>query len=264
MRIALHITIILFLTVVTQIGGLVYCIALLVVKKNVKRKRQKRMVVFLGLYLVATYILVPFLAPVFGRERINESEIIKARSIFYPLANRNYVRPELNDVLAKIASEFENTNSGIRLVYLDANFPFIDNFPMLPHLSHNDGKKIDVSFVYKDKSGELTNKKPSVSGYGIYENPTKNEYDQISICKQNGSWHYDFPKYLTFGNINKELEFSNKATKALVNIIVKQKQVGKLFIEPHLKSRLSLRSVKVRFHGCQAVRHDDHIHFQIK
>ncbi|MFT5619364.1 MAG: hypothetical protein ACI85I_002607, partial [Arenicella sp.] len=39
---------------------------------------------------------------------------------------------------------------------------------------------------------------------------------------------------------------------------------GKVFIEPHLKTRLGLENYsKIRFHGCQAVRHDDHIHVQL-
>ncbi len=34
--------------------------------------------------------------------------------------------------------------------------------------------------------------------------------------------------------------------------------------KPHLKTRLKLSSAKIRFHGCQAVRHDDHIHVQLR
>ena len=204
------------------------------------------------------------MAPVFGREKIKETNFIRAHSFLYKLANRNYVRPELNKAIEKIASEFEKQNSGIKMIYLDANFPFINKFPLLPHLSHNDGKKIDISFIYEDKNGQLTNKKPSVSGYGSFENPTKKEYNQISICKNSGYWQYDFSKYLTFGKTNKNIKFSGKGTRELVNLIVKQNEIGKLFIEPHLKNRLNLSSSKIRFHGCRAVRHDDHIHFQLK
>ena len=135
---------------------------------------------------------------------------------------------------------------------------------LLPHLSHNDGKKIDVSLIYENPNGELTNRKRSISGYGAYESPTEKEYDQISVCKSKGNWQYDFPKYLTLGKINKNITFSKKGTHDLSNLIVKQNEIGKLFIEPHLKNRLNLKSDKVRFHGCQAVRHDDHIHFQLK
>lgn len=238
--------------------------ALLLVKNRSEKKRMKRLGIFIGLYLLTTFLIVPSIAPVFGREKIKESEFLQAHSFFYKIANRNYVRPELNKAMGKIASEFEKRNSGIKMIYLDANFPFIDRFPLLPHLSHNDGKKIDISLVYKTQNGQLTNKKPSLSGYGAYESPKAGEHDQISVCKYNGNWQYDFPKYLTLGKINGDIEFSRKGTRELVNLIIKQNAIGKIFIEPHLKTRLNLTSGKVRFHGCQAVRHDDHIHFQLK
>ncbi|GGZ65765.1 hypothetical protein [Mesonia mobilis] len=252
------------MTVVTQIGGIIYLIAILSVKRSAKKRQLKKLAIFSGLYLIATFLIVPNVAPIFGREKITETEFLRAKSFFYKLANRNYVRPKLNESLNQIATKFEKRNSGIKMIYLDANFPFIDKFPLLPHLSHNDGKKVDVSLIYEEPNGKLTNKKPSVSGYGVYEDPTENEYDQNSVCKQRGNWQYDFPKYLTLGTVNKDIEFSEKGTRELVNLILRQNSTGKLFIEPHLKTRLNLKSGKVRFHGCQAVRHDDHIHFQLK
>ena len=174
------------------------------------------------------------------------------------------MRPELNQTLKKIASEFEKEYNGITLVYLDANFPFINKFPLLPHLSHNDGKKIDVSLIYHDTTRRLTNKKRSISGYGVYEFPTKTEYNQNEVCKNKGYWQYDFPKYLTLSSINKNVAFSEKGTKKLIELILKENTISKLFIEPHLKNRMHLNNKKIKFHGCQAVRHDDHIHFQLK
>ena len=228
------------------------------------RRRIKRVGLFIGLYLLTTFLIVPKVAPLFGREKIKETEFVQAHSFFYKLANRNYVRPELNESIGKIAEEFAQKHDGIKMIYLDANFPFINKFPLLPHLSHNDGKKIDISLIYQNTNGQLTDKKPSISGYGAYEGPTEKEFDQIAVCKQRGNWQYDFPKYLTFGTINKDIEISPKATRDLAKLIVKQKEIGKLFIEPHLKNRMNLTDGKVRFHGCQAVRHDDHIHFQLK
>lgn len=260
----LHLLAIILLTVLTQIGGLVYVLCLLLVKKSQKRSALKRLGWFAGLYLLATFLIVPYLAPLFGREKIQESEQLRAQSFFYQIANRNYVRPELNQSLKDIAQEFENRNSDIVLVYLDANFPFIDGFPLLPHLSHNDGKKVDVSLMYQNPDGTPTNKKPSRSGYGVYEGPRPNEHDQPYACKAQGFWQYDFPKHLTFGRINPEIEFSAKGTKELTELILKRPNIGKLFIEPHLKNRLQLNHSKVRFHGCYAVRHDDHIHFQLQ
>ena len=49
-----------------------------------------------------------------------------------------------------------------------------------------------------------------------------------------------------------------------MNSILKQNEISKIFIEPHLKKRMNLKNPKIRFHGCRAVRHDDHIHLQIK
>lgn len=238
--------------------------AILLIKKNAKKRALKKAGLFIGLYLIATFLIVPNTAPFFGREKIKESEFVQAHSFFYVLANRNYVRTELNESISKIAIEFGQKHEGIKMAYLDANFPFINKFPLLPHLSHNDGKKIDISLIYQNENGQLTDKKPSISGYGAYEGPTEKEFDQITICKKRGNWQYDFPKYLTLGTINDDIKFSQKATRDLANLIVAQNEIGKLFIEPHLKNRMNLTSGKVRYHGCQAVRHDDHLHFQLK
>ncbi|MCF7561683.1 hypothetical protein L3X39_13630 [Sabulilitoribacter multivorans] len=211
-----------------------------------------------------TFIVVPYFAEFFGREKIKETEFIKANTFFTKFLNRNYVNPELNKVLDKVSIDFEQKHKGIQLIYLDANFPFIDDFPLLPHLSHNDGKKIDLSLVYQLENGAVTNKKPSISGYGVFESAKKNEFNQNEICKGRGHWQYDFTKYLTFGKINKGIKLSETATRDMINSILNQNELSKIFIEPHLKRRMGLQGDKIRFHGCKAVRHDDHIHIQIK
>jgi hypothetical protein len=131
----------------------------------------------------------------------------------------------------------------------------------LPHRSHNDGKKIDICFSYKAKDGKITDKKPSVSGYGVYVQ--KENYSSNS-CIEKGYWQYDFPRYLTLGKIN-ELNFDATSTKKIIRTFLAQSETQKIFIEPYLKSKLGLNNYsKIRFHGCKAVRHDDHIHLQIK
>lgn len=213
---------------------------------------------------MATFFIVPYLAPIFGREKIRNTDFLEAHSFFYVVTNRNYVNPKLNDILYEVALKFETRNKGIKLKYLDANFPFLNNFPLLPHLSHNDGKKIDISLIYENTNGIFTNDKPSVSGYGVFEGPTNNEFNQNEVCKNRGNWQYDFPKFLTLGTASENINFSREGTKEVISIILEQPGVGKLFIEPHLKDRLNLTNSKIRFHGCRAVRHDDHIHFQLR
>ena len=178
------------------------------------------------------------------------------------LLNRNYVRPHVNQLLEACAETLKHTNIEIR--YLDANFPFFNRFPLLPHLSHHDGKKIDISLVYQTKTGVISSKKKSLSGYGVFENPKPHEVNQAEKCLQAGHFQYDYPKYLTFGSINKNLVFSENGTKQLIAAFLQQPNLDKLFIEPHLKRRLNLKSDKIRYHGCKAVRHDDHIHLQVK
>ncbi len=123
---------------------------------------------------------------------------------------------------------------------------------------------IGISFIYKTKKGEISNKQKSISGYGVFVAPHKGEFDQTKDCKQKGYFQYDYTKYLTFGEINKELVFSEKGTKRLIESILKNRNPGKIFIESHLKNRLHLHDKRIRFHGCRAVRHDDHIHIQLK
>tara|TARA_R110002072_G_scaffold153551_1_gene303292 strand:+ start:317 stop:1111 length:795 start_codon:yes stop_codon:yes gene_type:complete len=264
MKKLLQFIIIILLTVFTQIGGILYLISVLVIKSKSRKKRVKQFLTFTILYIFSTFLIVPHVAKLCGREKIKETEIIKANTFFTKLLNRNYVKPALNNVLQKISIDFEKKQKGIKILYLDANFPFLNKFPLLPHLSHNDGKKIDLSLIYELENGEITNKKPSLSGYGVFENPKKNEIKQFEICEEKGYWQYDFPKYLTFVKVNSEIKFSEIATKDLMNSILNQAEISKIFIEPHLKNRMNLKSSKIRFHGCKAVRHDDHIHLQIK
>ena len=250
------------MTVLSQIGGIIYFISLIISKKWNKNLKFKTLIIFIGLYLFSTLLIIPLIAPIFGREKVKHTEKIRPTNYMTVLLNRNYVRPELNKLLKQTEKELKETN--IEIHYLDANFPFINKFPLLPHLSHNDGKKIDLSLIYETTNGIITNKQKSVSGYGFFEKPKPNEYNQIEKCLNNGYIQYDYPKYLTLGKINKELKFSKKGTKKLIKSILKSKKLGKLFIEPHLKNRMKLNDNRIRYHGCRAVRHDDHIHVQLK
>ncbi|MDT7833506.1 hypothetical protein RQM59_14060 [Flavobacteriaceae bacterium S356] len=224
---------------------------------------MKRWFAFTLLYVASSFLLIPNISPYFGRVQIKESKSIHAHSFFTKLLNRNYVTEEMNQVITNVAVQLQKEYSGIKVMYLDANFPFFDSFPLLPHLSHNDGKKIDLAFTYEETNGALTNLKKSRSGYGVFEHPNNKGLDQTTKCKKQGFWQYDYSKFVTFGEINNHLTFSNRANTRLINLIASHPKVEKIFVEPHLKHRLKLKSSKIRFQGCRSVRHDDHIHVQI-
>ncbi|MFK7934896.1 MAG: hypothetical protein AB8G22_15410 [Saprospiraceae bacterium] len=259
----LHLLMTLFLTALTQIGGIVYLLTLLILAITKRRFKFQNLLLFSTLYLVATFLITPPLARQFGREPVQHSDRIRPTNYATVLLNRNYVTPRMNRLLQATANDKNLINNNIQIRYLDACFPFIKRFPLLPHLSHHDGRKIDISLIYETSAGELSNRKKSVSGYGVFVDIQKGEPDQVSICKKQGYWQYDFPQYLTFGSINSDLKFSKRGTKILIDGFLKQSATGKILIEPHLKQRLRLQHGKIRYHGCHAVRHDDHIHVQL-
>lgn len=250
------------LTVLTQIGGIAYLISIPLRPVVPKSWKFAKSIAFLGLYLLLTFGVVPFLAPLFGREKINNTALLRPVNYFTVVLNRNYVSPALGEDLQLLSKQLNV--KGITLQYLDANFPFLDKFPLLPHLSHNDGRKIDLALVYETTEGVITDQQKSNSGYGVFVGPLPGEVDQPKQCISQGYIQYDFPKYLTLGTKNKALQFSEQGTKLIIKEALKLSNTQKIFIEPHLKQRLGLNHAKIRYHGCRAVRHDDHIHLQTK
>ena len=262
----------LLLTLLTQIGGLVYLLSFTSYPsinqrlKGIFSRNIAKLGIFLALYTLATFVLVPLLAPQFGRVPlpILAEGNLKPLTFITPFLNRHYVRPELKEAAQEVADQMNEKFPGTSTQYLDANFPFLDRFPLFPHLSHNDGKKMDLAFFYEDKAGKETNESPSFIGYGICEDSLPGEVNTAEVCAQNGYWQYSFLTAVVPQSKKEDFSFDAKRTGALVNFLASSEEIGKVFIEPHLKQRLRLKSDKIRFHGCQAVRHDDHIHLQLK
>lgn len=261
------------LTALTQVGGIVYLISIFSyplldkVKRKIFIRFSLRLCYFLILYCLTTFFLVPLIAKPLGRVSlpITETNHLQPLNILTCFLNRNYVKPELKKTAFEVAESMNEKYPGTITNYLDANFPFIDKFPLLPHLSHNDGKKLDLSFCYIDAgSGNTTNKCPSIIGYGICEEPRPNEKNTAEYCDEKGFWQYSLILKLMPQTNKQNFIFDSLKTKELVNLIAAQSNIGMIFIEPHLKMRMILSSEKIKFHGCQAVRHDDHIHIQLK
>ena len=262
------------LTLFTQVGGFLYLLYEplgIVAKKRWIGKKQflARIGLFLGLYLMISLLVIPPIAKQFGRVPMPyyaaRNSPIKPLTILTCLLNRHYVKPILKEQMlltAKtVAKEFPNS----QIAYLDANFPFWNGFPLLPHLSHNDGKKLDLTFLYKNKiTRKAVNDSPSFYGYGVYEGPDKGEINQPNICRKKGYWQYSFLEKITPQGKKETIVLDEQRTKRLLQLLAQNKALKKIFIEPHLKTRWGLsRYGKIRYHGCHAVRHDDHIHVQL-
>ncbi len=270
---------IILLTIFSQIGGLIWLVCWLSSKFLLKNKKKSylaylkiKTALFFSFYFCATFLIVPFAAKKYSNRvalPIFTENNIQPTTIWTCILNRHYVRPQLEKALFRIGNNFEKKYPDSKVSYLDANFPFSlafyknKGFPLLPHLSHNDGKKLDLSFFYLDKETQKsTNEKPSFSGYGIYEKPKKGEINQPKICLKQ-SWYYEIGKYAKVYSNEENYSFDKKRTNYLITLIIKEQSIKKFFLEPHLKNRLNIYSSKWRFHGCKASRHDDHVHVQL-
>ncbi len=273
LKLVVRIIVFCFLTILTQIGGIVYLLSFALHKFINKKFRLNpirislKFLSFLLLYSIATFFIVPLLAKPFGRVPLPLTETGNLRPLNFItcLLNRHYVRPQLKQTALDAAQEMNSEYPGTIVNYLDAGFPFINKFPLFPHLSHNDGKKLDFAFCYIDaKTGKPVNAVPSPIGYGISEEPLPGEINTAAMCSGEGYHFYSMMKKIIPQGSKKNFLFDAHRTAALVNIFAAQPAINKIFIEPHLKKRLGLSSNKIRFHGCQAVRHDDHFHVEIK
>lgn len=273
LKILLVLILVFMLTMTTQVGGIVLLISLLPNRFVVRgfntawTKAMARILLFIVLYLISVFVIVPIIAKPFGRVPLPffEKRHVRPTTVLTCLLNRHYVRSELKEITFEVAEEMNKKYPGTKVNYLEANFPFIDEFPLLPHLSHDDGKKLDVSFLYLDAvTNKMSNDVPSWLGYGVCEGPKAGEEDRPAYCARLSFWQYSFLSEVISQDNKDKFIFDAQRTKSLVNYFAAQDGIGKILIEPHLKTRMKLQSKKIRLHGCQAVRHDDHIHVQLK
>jgi hypothetical protein len=256
-----------FLTLLTQVGGLIFIVSLILNQwvRFPKLGRLKLLVLFVTLYLSTTFLIIPPLARLSGRVPLPYfQKTLQPLSIWTCILNRHYVKVELKKTVSNIAEAMAEKYPGTVLMYLEASFPFIDGYPLLPHLSHNDGKKLDICFFYQSPDGKQIKGHPSPIGYGVFEGPRKGETQMPQWCANSGYWQYSaMEKIIPQWNKSKFV-FDKERTKTLINLIVANPLIRSMYIEPHLKERLGLSDPKIHFHGCFAVRHDDHIHINLR
>jgi hypothetical protein len=241
-----YLLIFILLTVISQLGGLAWLIALCF---------RYRALVFLASY-TALSVSALWIAPMLGREPLPciSGGALQMQSNLYCALNRQYVTPELKEVLIDYAVNMASAYPDTKTRVLDANFPFISGFPLLPHLSHNDGRKVDLAYYYEGDAGYLPEATRSPIGYFAFENgPTDCPDNYITLRWDMGWLQNLWPSYRP----------EPLRMRAALQLLSEDDRVGKVFIEPHLRNRFGAESSKIRFQGCRAARHDDHIHVQL-
>jgi len=262
----LTLILVIFSTVITQVGGLIVWLfiapAIAVARKVGAYKTLIGSSVVIAGYLLTAIVIIPPLASISGRTTLpwasSDELLLSPRSWIFNLSMRNYVKSELLEMLTDVSQKYSAKYPGYEIQYLDASFPFFDGIPLLPHFSHHDGKKIDLALIYKDENSKQV-KSPSFFGYWIYAQPQKNERQPCANQKSPLRWDFDLLQ-----SRHDSILLDEEKTAYLAKLLVAHTQTHKLFIEPHLKDRLHLNNSKVRFQGCRAARHDDHIHVQVK
>lgn len=187
------------LTVVTQVGGVVYLGSWL--WKRWRPSTRWGWSYFPLLYLLV-WLVVPFFARLGGRVplpyRATTEVPLQPQQLFAVLAHRHYVRPALRSEVVAVAQLLAQQNPEMVVTYLDANFPFFDDFPLLPHRSHDDGRKIDLAFFYQQEE-TLTSRAPGFLGYGRCAAPEPGEKNQPEACANEGYWQYSILPRLGVG-----------------------------------------------------------------
>ncbi len=239
-----HGALILALTLLTQLGGVAWGAALFF---------RHRLIVFLLAYAALwtlAYTTSPRTAlPCFG-------EPLRMQSPLYCALNRHYVTPELADVAEDAAAQMAATQPGTVTLALDGGFPFLTGMPLIPHLSHDDGEKLDFAFFYTDPQGiYLPGKTRSPLGYFAFEKTPPETCPANTLTLR---WRFAWLQPLL-----PDRPFDGPRTTALITHLTTDPRVGKIFVEPPLATRLGLTHPKIRFQGCRAARHDDHIHIQL-
>ncbi|WP_349436753.1 hypothetical protein [Pararhizobium sp. A13] len=254
------------LTLLTQIGGVAFLAGIWISCIAKISGRFTKLAVFLGLYAAAT-VAAHQVAPLFGRVPLpcfSGNTPLKLQSPLYCVLNRNYVTGDVLRVADALSRYMAGAFPATVTLALDANFPFLDGFPLLPHLSHNDGRKLDIAFYYRGKAGDAMNGRTrSPIGYFAFEQasagaplPCDGRNDLLTF-----RWNLGFLQPLFA-----DWHLDEERTKAAVQWLSsdgRRMGVEKIFIEQHLAQRLAVENGIVRFQGCRAARHDDHIHFQV-
>jgi hypothetical protein len=178
---------------------------------------------------------------------------------FYCDARRNYVTADARQSLDRVTAALRQKYPDAIVRYLEASWPR-GTRPMPPHLSHGDGRQLDIALFYTDRRGRPLAAPPTKTGYGAYEPPRPGD---DRACT--GRHRRLPPNDAVDPPAARRWRLDEVRTRDLIAALSADPAVRRIFIEPHLKTRLGFaHDPKVRFAGCRAARHDDHLHVDFR
>lgn len=272
----LAVLLVIVLTLATQIGGAVLWVSWPLLRHVTGRLRDRSRplaavaatMTFLVVYGAVSLLAVPPLASAFGRDPLpcfsSDDRPLQAVSPLYCLTNRNYARSQVHRLLSALSSAMAQEAPGTVTAYLDAGFPFLDGFPMLPHLSHRRGRDVDLAFFYRraDDGSRVAAAGAWPVGYWAYVQPRPGDPYPCTARIVDLRWDMDWLQPAFAGQALDE-----RRTGAMLRWLAANGPrygLTKVLVEPHLQRRLSAEGGLFRFQGCRAARHDDHVHLQLR
>ena len=264
------------LTLLTQIGGVVLWLSWAGLGWMHGRLRRGTVpapglataAAYALLYAVASVAIVPPVASAFGRERLpcfaDDELPLRAVSPLFCVSNRNYARPAVYRVLRDLSAELARVAPGTVTAYLDAGFPFLDGFPMLPHLSHRAGTDVDLAFFYRRRGDAATVRSGGAWPIGYWAYVPARAVDPMPCATRTLDLRWDLP---WLQPAFADLALDDRRTGTMLRWLSARAGrygIDKVLLEPHLQRRLATDPGIVRFQGCRAARHDDHLHLQLR
>ncbi len=175
---------------------------------------------------------------------------------YYCRRDRHFVTPTTRDALIDTAAAMRRLYPGEVLRFMDASGPD-GRKPFPPHRSHGDGRQIDLGLYYTDVQDRPLTVFPATDRYGGYWPAEPPRPGEEVACPQGRPGRAEKPD----PPADRPWRLDEARTKALVEILIADRRVRRVLIEPHLERRFGLWGhPKLRFAGCQAARHDDHLH----
>jgi hypothetical protein len=129
---------------------------------------------------------------------------------------------------------------------------------MLPHITHGDGRRLDLALMWEDVDGTPARGNGSPLGYFGYAQPPTGAASTCPDAWVDLRWDMKLLQPILAYH-----QLDARRSRLLLEEVLAETSIHKVLMEPHIQRTLGVSDGRLRFQGCRAARHDDHIHIQL-